>query len=135
MATAASTVIRGLVDVVQNKHDVDALGDFMKADFVDHGGMLGSGIESAKGFFTMLFAAFPDARFDVHDMVGDGDMVVTRKTFTGTHRAEFMGIPATGKSASIQIVDQMRVVDGKVVEHWAVVDMMGLMQQLGVAGG
>ena len=59
--------------------------------------------------------------------------MVTRKTFHGTHSGELMGIPPTGKPVSIQVVDILRLRDGKVTEHWGEVDMLGLLQQLGVA--
>ena len=58
--------------------------------------------------------------------------MVTRKAFHGTHLGPLMGIPPTGKRVTIGVIDIVRVVEGKIVEHWCVVDQMGLMQQLGV---
>ena len=58
--------------------------------------------------------------------------MVTRKTFHGTHQDEFMGIPPTEKTISVDVIDIFRVTGGKILEHWAVADMLGLMQQLGV---
>ena len=65
-------------------------------------------------------------------MVAEGDKVATRKTFHGTHQGEFMGIPPTGQQVSIGLIDIVRIVDGKVVEHWSIGDNLGMMQQLGV---
>jgi predicted ester cyclase len=58
-------------------------------------------------------------------------MLVTRKTFQGTHRGEFMGVPATGKHVVIDVIDIIRIADGQLIEHWNVLDMLGLMQQVG----
>jgi predicted ester cyclase len=58
--------------------------------------------------------------------------VTTYKTYHGTHQGEFLGIPATGKQVSFYTVDAMRVVDGKITEHWGVATLLDLMQQLGV---
>jgi predicted ester cyclase len=54
------------------------------------------------------------------------------KTFRGTHGGEFFGVPATGKSVTVGVIDIVRYDDGQIVEHWNQVDMLGLMQQLGV---
>jgi predicted ester cyclase len=68
----------------------------------------------------------------IDDMIAEGDQVVTKKTFTGTHTGEFAGIPATGNKVTLQFVDIMRVRDGKIVEHWNCIDQLSFMQQLGV---
>jgi predicted ester cyclase len=66
----------------------------------------------------------------------DGDKVVARLRFSGTNDGEFMGMPATGKSVSVQAIDIIRLgEDGFGHEHWGVLDMMGLMQQLGAIPG
>jgi predicted ester cyclase len=65
-------------------------------------------------------------------MIAEGDKVATRKTFHGTHRGEFMGISPTGQRVSIELIDIVRIADGKVVEHWSMGDNLGMMQQLGV---
>jgi predicted ester cyclase len=54
---------------------------------------------------------------------------------TGTHQGEFNGIPPTGKSFSVEMIDRVRTRDGKAVEHWGVSDTMGMMTQLGVIPG
>jgi predicted ester cyclase len=57
--------------------------------------------------------------------------VTTRKTFRGTHRGEFLGIAPTGRSVSFDVIDVVRIADGRIAEHWNVVDLMGLLQQIG----
>jgi steroid delta-isomerase-like uncharacterized protein len=76
--------------------------------------------------------AFPDSRVTIDDMIAEGDQVVTKKTFRGTHEGEFAGIPPTGKTVELQFVDIMRVHNGKIVEHWNCIDQLSFMQQLGV---
>ena len=81
----------------------------------------------------MYRVAFPDLRMDPEDVLASGDKVVARVRATGTHEGEFMGMPATGKSVDVQLIDIMRFSeDGLVREHWGVVDMLAMMQQLGV---
>jgi steroid delta-isomerase-like uncharacterized protein len=82
-----------------------------------------------------MFAAFPDMHFTVRQQIAEGDKVLTHKTFHGTHRGPFMGIPATGKEVSIDVMDIFTVTDGRMREHWTVSDMLGMLQQLGVAPG
>jgi steroid delta-isomerase-like uncharacterized protein len=80
----------------------------------------------------MFRNAFPDFRAVIHDLIAEDDKVVTRKTFDGTHEGELLGIPPTGKEVTIELIDILRVADGKITDHWSVVDQLGLMQQLGV---
>ena len=65
-------------------------------------------------------------------MIAEGDQVVTKKTFRGTHTGDFVGIPRTGKEVTLQYVDIMRVRDGRITEHWLCMDQLSFMQQLGV---
>lgn len=78
-----------------------------------------------------LLAAFPDGRWTIEDQVAEGDKVVTRFSFTGTHQGEFMGIAPTGKrvTTSGMVID--RIVEGKIVEEREEWDALGMMQQLG----
>ena len=82
--------------------------------------------------YKRLRAAFPDFRPEIHWQVAAGDLVTTYETYHGTHQGEFLGIAATGKKVSFYTVDAMRVVDGKITEHWGVATSLQLMQQLGV---
>lgn len=125
-------VIRRFVEEVQTQHNVDRMDQLFGPDFYDHGSLSTTHtLEEAKQFFTMVFSAFPDIRAHIHDQVAEGDKVVTRKTFHGTHKGEFMGIPPTGKEVAFDVIDIFRIADGRIAEHWFVGDMMTLMQQLG----
>ena len=87
--------------------------------------------EGNAAFSTAFRQAFPDYQVTIHDMIVEGDKVVTRKTFAGTHRGEFMGIPASGQKVPFGGIDIVRIADGKIVEHWGEFDMLTLLQQIG----
>ncbi|MEK7784030.1 MAG: ester cyclase [Chloroflexota bacterium] len=89
--------------------------------------------ETAKQFVTMLRAAFPDSHYHVDVVIAEGDRVVQRVTCHGTMKGEFLGMPATGKSATWTEMHIVRIANGKIVEHWANTDQLGMLQQLGLA--
>ena len=135
MSQANKDFVRNLVEEVQNKHNLDAIDDFHSTDFVNRSAIAGfsptrDGMREGMG---RMLAAFPDLQATIHDQIAEDDKVVTRKTLHATHKGDLMGVPATGKRVSIEVIDIVRVKDNKAVEHWAVVDMLGLMQQIGAA--
>ncbi len=85
-----------------------------------------------KQVFTMLRTAFPDWYETVEDLFAEGDKVVFRVIGHGTHQGDFMGIPPTGKRVTMHGIDIVRLEGGKLAEHWAIFDQLGMMQQLGV---
>ena len=88
--------------------------------------------EGVLEFFRMYRVAFPDMRMDVEEVLISGDRAVVRARVTGTHQGEFMGMPATGKSIDVKLIDVMRFGDdGLAHEHWGVIDALAMMQQLG----
>ena len=89
------------------------------------------GSAALKQGIASLHAAFPDLHYTVEDMVAEGDKVAVHYTGRGTHHGEFQGIPATGKPMTYTGILIWRFVDGKIAEHWAAPDLLGLMQQLG----
>ena len=101
-------------------------------DFVDHEAV--PGIEPTKvgvrQLFEMFHTAFEGASFEVDSMIGEGDTVIAMCRLTGVHKAEFMGIAPSGRTLNVGGADQFRFEDGKVVEHWGVMDSGALMQQL-----
>ena len=87
------------------------------------------GVEALKQALWMYFTAFPDMRIAIEDMIAEGDRVVIRFTYRGTHKGDLMGIPPTGKQVTVTGIDIMRIANGKILEEWINND---LMQQLGV---
>ncbi|HEX5690287.1 MAG TPA: ester cyclase [Roseiflexaceae bacterium] len=89
-------------------------------------------LESFSHMFQTLLTAFPGGKSTIEDLVAEGDKVVSRLTFRGTHTGDLMGIPPTGKTITIAETIIDRFADGKIVESWRLFDQMGMMQQLGV---
>jgi steroid delta-isomerase-like uncharacterized protein len=128
-----TATIRRMYDLL-SAGDIDGFGDLIADDFVEHEET--PGLEPTKAgvkqFFHMYRAAFPDLRMEPQDVLASGDKVVARARATGTNQGEFMGMPATGKSVDVQLIDIIRFGDdGLAREHWGVFDALGMMQQLG----
>ena len=123
---------RLFVDVLQDRGELERVEEFVHPSFVDHSGMpeLPDGPEGVRAVLGAIRAGFPDHDAEVIHMVAEDDLVATYKTFTGTHTGDFFGIPATGRRATIRVMDFVRYRDGLVVEHWNVVDLAGLQAQL-----
>src|SRR5271156_1889173 len=116
------------------KGDMGVFEDTIAADFVNHTPQQGQEANdraSVAHFFNdMLRPAFPDLTVTIHDQVAEGDEVVTRKSYTGTHRRRFLGVRATGKVVQFSVIDILKLRGGQYVEHWACADMLGLLAQL-----
>ncbi|MDA0745261.1 MAG: ester cyclase [bacterium] len=114
---------------------IDLIDEYVAPDFIHHDpatpGGASTGIEGYKQLVTMYRTVFPDLRFTVEEIVGEGDLIVVRWTARGTHKAELMGIPATNKAISITGMSMSRVVDGKLSEAWLNWDALGLLGQIG----
>jgi steroid delta-isomerase-like uncharacterized protein len=115
--------------------EIERFGDLLAEDFVEH--QEAPGLPPTKAGVLELFrvyrAAFPDLTMDAVDVLGSGDRTVARVRVSGTHTGDFMGMPATGRHAAIDLIDIMRFDDtGLVCEHWGLSDMLSLLQQLGV---
>ena len=89
------------------------------------------GIEGCKVIDVTFRTAFPDYKHTIHDLIAEGDKVVARWTFHGTHEGDFQGLPPTGKKVTLPGVSVFRLVDGKIMDDWTVSDTYSLMQQLG----
>lgn len=127
--------VRHFVDELFNRGNTDIVSEIFAPDFVEREQLppgLPEGREGVKVLTTVLRSAFPDFKATIEDILAEGDKVVIRMTWTGTHTGgEFMGIPATGKSISIGVIDIIRISGGKAVEHWGQMDSMLMMQELG----
>lgn len=132
--TDAKTLTRRFVEEVLNRHDLDAVAELLGPGFVDRTPRPGQG-PGPEGFAEMirgLIAGFPDAHWEIAHLIGEGDTVVVRILFTGTHLGPFLGHPATGRPVRMSGVHIARVVDGVMVEHWRHVDELDLLDQLGL---
>ncbi len=117
-----------------NKGNVAIADELVTPDFLNHEAPTGMdrGPESMRYAVIMLRTAFPDLHFTIEELVAEGDIVTGRLTMTGTHQGPFQGIPPTGRSFQEAQMHFVRFRDGKAIEHRAVRDDLGMMQQLGV---
>ena len=83
----------------------------------------------------MMLDAFPGQQWVIQEQIAEGDKVVSKITWVGTHQQEFLGVPATGKDVMVSGIEIDRVINGQLVESQILMDTMGLMLQLGVAFG
>jgi steroid delta-isomerase-like uncharacterized protein len=118
-----------------NAKSIDKFGDYIAADYVEHNKMDPNqkpGLEGMKEVYTMMSAAFPDFNVTAEHMIAEGDFVTVHYKVTATHKGDFMGMPATGKTINTEGIEISRIANGKVVEHWEVFDAMKMLEQLGV---
>ena len=130
----SAAAIRRLYELL-SAGDVDGFADLLADDFVEHEELPGlqPTKDGVKAFFHMYRAAFPDLKMEAKLVLSDGDTAVALGRATGTNQGEFMGMPATGKSVDVQLVDIIRFGDdGLAREHWGVFDQLKMLQQLGV---
>jgi steroid delta-isomerase-like uncharacterized protein len=114
---------------------VSTIDEFLAPNFVEREVLppgTPSGREGVKQLTMMFRTAFPDFNVSIDDMIAEGDKIVARTTWSGTQKGDFMGIPSSGKRVSFDVIDIIRISEGKGVEHWGVMDSSALMQQLGV---
>ena len=128
-------VFRRVVEDGFGKGDLTALDEVVAPQFAEHQPGLPPTREGLKAMITELRRIFPDLTFTIEDMTTDGDKVWGRLRARGTHQGEMMGSPPTGKPMDITVIDIIRVVDGKLVEHWGVPDRFSQLEQLGLLPG
>jgi predicted ester cyclase len=114
--------------------DVEALASVTDADIVAHDRRPDepAGLEGVKRTMLWLGHVFSDQRWEIHQVIGDGDLVAIRATHHGRQTGDLMGIPPSGREVAYDYVHILRFRDGKAIEHWSVRDDMTLMRQLGV---
>ena len=118
-----------------NQEKLSLAEELFAADFIDHEippGMPNRGPESVRQLVIMFHDAFPDVSFQVEEVIAEGETVAGRVTWTGTQRGNWVGIAPTGRSVQQKQMHFMHFRDGKMIEHLAVRDDLGLRQQLGV---
>lgn len=134
MSQQNKDTIRRFWNEVFNSRNLDAIDGLVTRDYAYHGpaGQEVRGAEGLKQLLGVYFTAFPDVRVDVEDVFAEGDRVVSRVTGRGTHQGELMGVPPTRKKIEIAVICVNRFAGSKIAEDWELVDLFGMMQQLGV---
>ncbi len=113
--------------------NLDSFKELVDDKVINHSAPTGSpnGPESMFYFLNdVLRKGFPDIKVEIHDQIAETDRVTSRKTFTATHSGEFMGIPPSNKKVNINVIDIIRLRDGKYVEHWGMSNLMEVMQEI-----
>ncbi len=129
-------IVRRIPMEAFNQGRLTVLDEVISEDFVNRNampGMADRGVEAINQLVTAIRTAFPNIKYTLDAEIAEGDKVVHMATARGTNSGEFMGIPPTEKSATWTEMHIVRIVNGKCVEHWGQVDMLGIMQQLGLA--
>jgi len=127
------SIIRHFVDEVINKKNLAAVDTLVAEDFLELVPLPGQGpgMEGLKYAIGLFLDAFPDIHWALDEQIAEGDKVVSRFTWTGTHRGPFLGIPPTGRTVTVWgvVIDVVR--NDKFAESRILMDTLGLMQQLG----
>ena len=129
-----SAVVRQFIERVLNGGDIDATGEYFWEDMVEEVPLPGQGpgLNGLKDVLRGMHAAFPDMKWVVEEQVESADKVVSRFVWSGTHRAPFLGVPATGRRVTVwgMVIDQFN--GEKIKSTRIIMDALGLMAQLGV---
>jgi steroid delta-isomerase-like uncharacterized protein len=132
MSQANKDILRRFYAEFWNAGNADAIDALVADDFVDHQAV--PGMPTGKAGFADLIrlwhTGFPDMSETVEDLIAEGDRVVGRFTFRGTHTGEFMGIPPTGRKVSMTGIDIVRIRDGQIAEFWYAEQLHDMLRQL-----
>jgi steroid delta-isomerase-like uncharacterized protein len=127
--------IREFIDRVLTAGDIDATGDYFHGEMVEEVPFPGQGpgLHGLKETLTRIRDAFPDSKWTVEEQIAEGNKVLTRFIWSGTHQGEFLGIPATNHPVRVwgMVIDRFE--DGKVKSTRILLDTLSMLQQLGVA--
>ncbi len=127
------SIVRRFIEETINQGQIDAATRFVWEDVVEQVPFPGQGpgAEGLKDVLRSMRNAFPDLHFSVEEQIAEGDKVLTRFEWTGTHRGDFLGVPATGRSVKVwgMVIDKLQ--SGRIKETRIIMDIFGLMMQLG----
>jgi steroid delta-isomerase-like uncharacterized protein len=133
-AKQSEAIARRYYEVAHNTRDLNLVDELLAPDYVHHDPFPGMppDREGAKQSFTLVQTAFPDAEFEVEEVVAGESGAAVRWTLRGTHEGKWLGIPPTGRRFEIPGMHMIRIQNGKIVEEWRNADRLAMMQQLGV---
>lgn len=132
-----SAIVARFIEQAINQDNIESCNDFCHQDVVEQVPFPGQGpgVEGIKDVIRGMRGAFPDMRWTIEEQVAEGEKVVTRFEWTGTHQGEFLGVPATGRPVRVWGVVIDRLEGGKIKETRIIMDSLGMMMQLGVVPG
>lgn len=130
------SIVRSFIEESINQGKIESAAKFVWEDVVEQVPFPGQGpgLEGLQDVLRGMRNAFPDLNFGVEEQIAEGDKVLTRFEWTGTHRNEFLGVPATGRPVKVwgMVIDRLE--DGRIKETRIIMDIFGLMMQLGAVG-
>jgi len=125
------SIVLGFLDL-WNKGDFEGMSRLWAPDMVHHTRTGTYGPSQVFSLIAGFMQAFPDLGFTIDNIVAEGDFVATRMTARATQRQPFMGVQPTGREIKCTVMGLVRIVDGRIVEHWNVMDELYMLQQLGL---
>lgn len=135
MSADNKAIVRQLYEEVWNKRRLELVDEIISPSHALHDPNLSGsavGPEAYKRQVTRFITAFPDLHFTVEDIVGEKEKLAVAWTISGTHKGEFMGVPATNKKVSVDGITINHIADAKIMDSYVSWDAWGMMQQLGV---
>jgi steroid delta-isomerase-like uncharacterized protein len=134
MSRDNATIVRRFVDEVITQGNIEAAAQYVWEDVIEQVPLPGQGpgLDGLKDILRAMRAGFPDIAFSIQEQVAERDKVASRFEWTGTHRGEFLGIPATGRTVRVwgMVIDRLE--DGRIKDTLILMDTFGLLGQLGV---
>lgn len=126
-------IVRRFLEAFSNA-DLAVVDEMITPNVVNHTALaeLRYGAEDFKRLTSLVKSVAPDQRWEIEDMIAEGDKVAVHCTWSGTQQGPYLLAPATGKRFSVQHIHIFRLADGKIAEHLAIRDDLGMLQQLGV---
>ncbi|HYZ11716.1 MAG TPA: ester cyclase [Actinomycetota bacterium] len=133
MSGGANREVYGGVIEAISRGDPDALEGLVAPDIVDHNPSPDQppGINGFKEWIRRVRSSFPDLRGSIETVVAEDDWVAARVTWRGTHRGDFIGLPATNRRVEFEAYHVVRFADGLATEWWGAADLLGAAEQLG----
>jgi steroid delta-isomerase-like uncharacterized protein len=128
--------IQHWIDEVWNNKRLELVDELVAEDYQRHDPGIPlevRGPESLKQLIGMYFTAFPDLHLATEQVIAENNRAAVLLTASGTNSGEFMGAPATGKTASVKSMEMFRIENNKIVEQWVNLDALNMLRQLGMA--
>jgi steroid delta-isomerase-like uncharacterized protein len=132
-------VVQQFVEKLWNRRDLDMAEELFASDCHTHQLRSGApvvavprGPDAMRAHVSEWHKGFPDLRFEIEQMIAEGDRVMSQLVMNGTHTGTWSGIPATGRRVAIRMITIHRIRDGKIIEDWALVESLGFFQGIGV---
>ena len=116
-----------------NNHNASALDNLVAENIIEHRPGIQSGLDTYKQFLNSLITAFPDFHTTIDHILAEDDKVVVFTTTNGTHQGPFIlaPVPPTGKQVTFKTADMYRIENGKIAEHWDVIDSLDMLREIG----